>query len=133
MRLEPAELCQLIESKRARTGQEVIDRSVMTTRCGIAFTIARKRWLNLKHSEVEVDAEDLDALAEILEEHFNIAVHDRDLLRLCVPTGQSRYESKARQRGRLDGLSTATGLEDDPGNERPAGVFGRLRRMFRAE
>jgi hypothetical protein len=133
MRLEPAELCQLIESKRALTGQEPIDRSVMTTRCGIAFTIARKRWLNLKQSEVEVDAEDLDALAEILEERFNIAVHDRDLLKLCVPTGQSRYESEALQRGRLDRLSAVTGPEDGPGDGRSAGVFGWLRRMFRPE
>ena len=89
VRLYPANICELIERKRQLSGQDPVDRSVITTRCGIAFTVARKRWLNFKNDQIEVDGEDLDCIAEILEERFNIEVRERELLKLCSPANDS--------------------------------------------
>lgn len=76
------DLYQLITRLRKNTGQPSIDKTVVATRCGIAFTVEKKKWLNFKAEKLEVTDSDIDCIVNILQERFNIDA-SKDIHNIC--------------------------------------------------
>jgi len=85
-RLPTVLLFQQLNEKRLATQQPTLENALLASKLGILIAVKTDKYVNFRHEVIELTSKQVNALSSILDEYFNVNMHQEIREMLIKPS-----------------------------------------------